>query len=1163
MLDNSQIEHDSQKSYFRLPVGAAEADSMVKLGLRITTHEEIKQVLLRLWVDNAEKLVPMHDRLDKGEAVPTSENHFYAAHIHTPECGTLVWYYFIVTLADGTIYYGNNAEQWGGRGAIYDHVPPSFQLTVYDRGARTPDWFKHAIMYQIFPDRFYRSGSEIIPKKGAVYHACWQDDPCYYKDPDTKEIVAYDFFGGNLKGIEQKLGYLDDLGIDTIYLNPVFESESNHHYDTGDYKKIDPILGTNEDFHELVQAAKKRGMHIILDGVFSHTGSNSRYFNRYGQYDTIGAYQAKDSPYYEWYNFRNFPNDYECWWNFDTLPDVKETTPSYMDFIIRDKDSVLHHWMKEGIAGWRLDVIDELPAEFSQTFFKELKATDPDAVMIGEVWEDASNKVAYGIQRQYLCGHEMDSAMNYPFRDILFDYLLGHIDAHTAMRRFESLRENYPRENFYAMMNLIGSHDVQRAITLLGEAPYYDGMPAIEQSRYRLDSDHYNLGLGRLLMAALWQMTYPGVPCIYYGDEIAMQGFKDPYNRRPYDWEHGDSYVQDWYRKMIKLRKEHVALQTGELLPLYADDGDVIAYARRTREEADIFGQPAADDIFIIAFNRHITESRAITLDVSDFAEGVFFDPFHPERETAVVRGKLTLELKPLRGQVLEKKHEPLHYARQAGILLHPTSLPSKYGCGDLGKTAYRFIDWLASAGQSVWQILPLGPVGLGYSPYQSPSAFAGNTLLIDIDELVEKGWLKESEARMPFAVDTDRVDFDRVAAFKEKCLRKAYVKFAKVAARNGDYQAFIEQDAYWLDDYALFMAAHREFKGGDWTTWPEPVRKRDPKALAKLRTRLADGIGFVKFTQYLFHEQWERLHAYAKARGIRILGDIPIFLAQDSADVWANQSLFDLNEDGTPHTVAGVPPDYFSATGQLWGNPQYDWKAMRQDGYAWWKLRLKKLLELVDMVRIDHFRGFESYWEIPGGADTAMGGTWRPGPGLDFFKALKQELGDLPIVAEDLGIITDAVEQLRSDCGFPGMKVLQFMLHFGDMGRFGFVAPENSVIYTGTHDNNTTVGWYEQDIDEVTRAALADMLHADIDSPRAIDRALVEYAYASEARLAIIPMQDVLGLDAMARMNAPGTVGGNWSWCLKKDWAQTADAAWLQGLARKYGRSGRAVAGK
>lgn len=352
MLTQDQVWHDSQDINYRSPVGAAEAGSKVRMGLRLRTKEGIRQVILRCWQDQTgEHLIPLETQDD-----PFQEEHFYSGWLPLPEKGGLVWYYFIISMEDGTWYYGNNPEQLGGMGTLYDHVPPSFQITVFNKGAKTPDWFKHAVMYQIFPDRFSRDGNAIIEKRGAVFHASWQDDPCYYKDPDTKEIVAYDFFGGNLKGIEKKLDYLKGLGISVIYLNPVFESESNHHYDTGDYHKIDPILGSNEDFRHLVDVAKAKGIRIIIDGVFSHTGSNSRYFNREGQYDTIGAFQSPDSPYFEWYNFRNFPYEYESWWNFSTLPDVKETTPSYMDFIIYDKDSVLHHWMKEGIAGWHLDV---------------------------------------------------------------------------------------------------------------------------------------------------------------------------------------------------------------------------------------------------------------------------------------------------------------------------------------------------------------------------------------------------------------------------------------------------------------------------------------------------------------------------------------------------------------------------------------------------------------------------------------------------------------------------------------------------------------------------------------------------------------------------------------------------------------------------------------
>ncbi len=1137
--------------YYRSTVGAAEAGSEVRLGIRLSTKDDVRQVLLRFWREaEGEKLVTLVTEAQSDDA-----ERYYYADVRMPETGCLLWYYFIIVTDSGTFYYGNNQEQLGGLGCLYESVPPSYQITVFNKGAKTPDWFKHSVMYQIFPDRFYRDGNESVEKKKALYHACWKDEPFYCKDPDTKEIIFYDFFGGNLKGIEKKLSYLKELGITSIYMNPVFASESNHHYDVGDYQRIDPILGTNEEFVQLADTAKKMGIRIILDGVFSHTGSNSRYFNREGNYEEIGAYQSKDSPYYEWYSFRNFPGEYDCWWNNGNMPNITETVPSYMDFIIHGEHSVLHEWMKRGASGWRMDVMDELPAAFSQAFYKELKKTDPDAVVIGEVWDDASNKISYHVSREYLCGQEMDSATNYPFRQHILDFLMGRTDGKICGRRLESLRENYPKENFYAMMNLIGSHDVQRVITLLGEAPYYDGMPAVEQARYRMDEAKYNLGKKRLFLAVLWQMTYPGVPCVYYGDEIGMEGFKDPYNRRPYPWEGGDEEIRSWYKKCIGERNAHTVLRTGELLPLLAE-GDVVAYARVIQDGRDAFGQEAENDAYIVAFNRSSSEKRHVSIDVSDFAEGTFEQVFREGKKVPVVRGRLELKLEPLEGCLLHKVKQERKYPRLAGVLLHPTSLPSRYGIGDFGRNAYRFVDFLAEAGQSVWQILPMGPVDFfGFSPYQSPSAFAGNPMLIDMDGLVREGWITEADAEPLYDGGSSFVDFERAWAFKKKCIQKAYASFGKREEEAEDYKAFCAHEAYWLEDYALFEACKREFRGESWTKWPDAARARDPKTLEELRERLKEDIGLEKFMQYLFARQWKELHAYAKSKGIRILGDMPIFISQDSADVWANQSLFDLNEDGTPKTVAGVPPDYFSATGQLWGNPQYDWEAMKKENYTWWKRRFRKLYEQVDIVRIDHFRGFEAYWEISGKAKTAINGHWREGPGKAFFQAVRDELGDLPIVAEDLGIITDAVEELRDACGFPGMKVLHFTLHFSEQGRMGFAAPENSIVYTGTHDNNTTVGWYEKELDHRSKAAIAHLLHANPRKPEEVCEKLVEFAYATEARMAIIPMQDILRMDSRSRMNVPGTVGLNWKWCLKPDYQLELDAKKLRELCARYGR--------
>lgn len=1153
MIEKFNVEHNSQSFYYRSTVGAAEASSKMRLGIRIKTEEEFDKVLLRTkTADDVEKLVELTT-----EDAPESEEKFYSAIVTMPSKGTVVFYDFEIDIdEEEKLFYGNNSERLGGRGELVESDPIPFQITVFDKGLKTPDWFKHSVMYQIFPDRFCRDCAPTFEKPKALYHARWSDDPFYCKDVDTKEVLAYDFFGGNVRGLQQKLGYLKELGVNVLYLNPVFECESNHRYDTGDYHKIDPIFGTNEEFKYFLDAAHELGIKVFLDGVFSHTGANSRYFNRAGAYDELGAYQSKDSPYYEWYVFKEYPDKYECWWDFWVLPNVEETTPSYRDFIIRKPDSVLHHWMGEGVDGWRLDVIDELPPIFLREFYAEAKRVNPEAIVIGEVWEDASNKVAYSEQRTYLSDGEIDSAMNYPFRAYVIDFLIGNIDGQTCMRRLESLRENYPQENFYAMMNLIGSHDVMRATTVFGEAPDIEGMPAARQMEFKLDEEHEKLGKARLLMAALWQFTYPGVPCIYYGDEIAMQGFKDPTNRRPYDWANGDDSIRNEYRKLIAARNERVALRTGEFLPLH-NDGDIVSYARVIRNGRDVFGNEEKNDAYIVAFNRS-KEATYTSFDVVDFANGVFVDVFNPEKKYPVSRGRVNVKLEPLSAILLQHIEPQQHYDHRAGILLHPTSLPSKYGVGDLGREAFEFVDYLKAAGQSIWQILPLNPVGFGFSPYQSPSAFASNPMLISIDGLIELGLLDESEVK-PLEIKNQTVaEFFKVSAWKEKLFKKAFNKFSTLEGElRQRFDEFRAREKYWLEDYALFMALKVDNKDKDWTKWAEPIKQRDPIELKKISARLAETIEYEEFKQFIFDLQWNKLHAYARERGIGILGDMPIFISADSADAWANQKFFKLNEDGTPKKVAGVPPDYFSATGQLWGNPQYDWDEMEADKYSWWKLRLKKLLEIVDIVRIDHFRGFEAYWEVDSSEKTAINGKWIKGPGKKLFDELERELGDLSmrIVAEDLGVITDEVEQLRLDCNFPGMKILHFELHFNEDGRIGFTAPENSLVYTGTHDNNTTVGWYLEDIDNASKVTIAKLIGADPRRPDDVCQKLIEFAYASNSRFAIVPMQDVLKLDSGSRMNTPGTVGTNWSWRLKPDYQIDSEAGKLKALCNKYKR--------
>jgi len=467
---------------------------------------------------------------------------------------------------------------------------------------------------------------------------------------------------------------------------------------------------------------------------------------------------------------------------------------------------------------------------------------------------------------------------------------------------------------------------------------------------------------------------------------------------------------------------------------------------------------------------------------------------------------------------------------RRSGILLHPTSFPGD-GVGDLGAQAYRFVDWLALAGQTLWQLLPLVATGEGGSPYNGLSAFAGNTLLISADLLVEDALLDEDEARAPRGFDPARADFTGSAAWKEPLLCRAHAAFraSGSAGLHARFAGYRQREAAWLDDWTLFRALRDEL-GCPWTAWPEPLRARHPAALAEARERMAGRIECHAFAQFLFDRQWAELRRYANGRGIYLVGDVPIFVAHDSVDVWANPSLFELDAEGRPTVVSGVPPDYFSETGQRWGNPLYRWDELERTGYRWWVERFRRTLEMVDVARIDHFRGFESYWEVPAHEDTALHGRWMPGPGTRLFAAVERELGPLPLIAEDLGIITPEVEALRDDLKLPGMRVLQF--------AFGEDDPENphlpanyirdTVAYTGTHDNNTALGWYRDEATPRARAAL-DRLSGGSGAEPGWE--MIEVVLRSDAGLAVIPLQDVLGLGSEARMNRPGSRSGDWMW--------------------------------
>lgn len=462
---------------------------------------------------------------------------------------------------------------------------------------------------------------------------------------------------------------------------------------------------------------------------------------------------------------------------------------------------------------------------------------------------------------------------------------------------------------------------------------------------------------------------------------------------------------------------------------------------------------------------------------------------------------------------------------RASGILLHPTSLPGPYGIGELGDEARRFLRFLLDAGQTLWQVLPLGPTSYGDSPYQSFSAFAGNPLLISTDHLLRDGLLEPGDLADLPAFPAGRIDFGPVIEYKQQLLRRAYARFR---ARGGN-AALRDWHAPWLDDYALFMALKDAHDGSVWNAWEPALVRRDPATLAAARTEHADAIDFYRFAQYRFFRDWSALKRAANERGVRLIGDLPIFVAFDSADVWANQGLFFLDAGARPTVVAGVPPDYFSATGQLWGNPLYRWDAMARDGYRWWIERLRTALAIFDLARIDHFRGFEAYWAIPADEATAVNGRWVEGPGAPFFEAVRAALGELPIIAEDLGLITPEVLALRDRFGLPGMKVLQFAPSGPDNAYLPHHYEQNCVVYTGTHDNDTTRGWWAT-ASRAERAFVRRYL-GHRTGGTTIARDLSRLALASVAHTAIVPLQDLLNLGSEARMNIPGTQGGNWSW--------------------------------
>ena len=499
-----------------------------------------------------------------------------------------------------------------------------------------------------------------------------------------------------------------------------------------------------------------------------------------------------------------------------------------------------------------------------------------------------------------------------------------------------------------------------------------------------------------------------------------------------------------------------------------------------------------------------------------------------------------------------------MKFNRESGVLLHPTSLPSKYGIGDLGKTAYEFVDFLYNSKQRLWQLLPLGPVGYGESPYQSFSAFAGNTMLISIDKMIELELLTIQDTLPIPRFNENEVDFESVKAYKQELFKMAFKRFSVI--NNKSFENFLQDNKIWLEEYSFFMALKDHFGGVAWNSWEKTIARREAPAMAYYKDLLKDDIIYQKFLQFLFFTQWHELKSYANEKGIKIIGDIPIFISNDSSDAWSQRELFEIDKDGNPTKVAGVPPDFFSDTGQYWGNPHYKWEQIENSQFKWWIERFEMLLKVVDIIRIDHFRGFEAYWEIPGQETTAVNGEWVKAPGRRLFDTIEKKLGRLPIIVEDLGVITKEVEELKEELDFPGMKILQFTFGKGAEERF---LPHNyeidSVVYTGTHDNNTTVGWYKDSV-ETQPEAMENLKKyfgiADEVSPEDICWKLIEIAFSCNSVIAITPMQDLLCLDKEARMNIPSTIGGNWAWRFNKEQVTVEIKNKLIAFSKTYNRN-------
>ncbi|WP_321972220.1 4-alpha-glucanotransferase [Paratractidigestivibacter sp.] len=1066
---------------------------VVTLGIDIW-DDDVTFCTLRVWTDaHGEQLIEM-----RGEE---HSDHLHFSVDYKPAETGIVWYSFDIEASDGSVWrYGARPGWTTGEGAFAYGDPPSFQLTVFEPRATQPDWYKNGIVYQIFPDRFARGeGWRELAEKALEDHQSgpervlvedWDTPVTYKRKSETNLAIArWDFYGGTLDGICSKLGYLKGLGITVIYLNPIFDAASNHRYDTADYLRIDPMLGDEAAFGRLCDEAAEMGISVVLDGVWNHCGRDSKYFNRDENYPEPGAWQAHkdgaDSPYANWFTF-NDDDTYAGWWGNQDMPAFRADSEDYHELIC-GRDGVVRKWLRAGAAGWRMDVADELTDEFIAQIKDAILAEKEDGVLIGEVWEDASNKTAYGKLRQYFEGKELDGVMNYPLRAGLLDYVCGHIGASELASRLEQLRENYPREAFYSCLNLLGSHDRERLFTMLGNAPDPDSMSEAERAAYKLDDGQAGLAMSRLWLTVLLQMTLPGVPCVYYGDELGLEGLRDPFNRGTFPWGGGRRDCFNIVRNCIAIRKTLPVLTDGDFEPFSSGD-DVFGFWRRGEDGSQV----------CVLVNASLSDSHTVRVPMVDEGVSDVVSGMGPKVE----HGQAEVFLWPLGTAILhfhkeQRLQAPLE--RGMGVLCHVTSVPNGGKPGTMGAPAKAFVDWLAAAGVRYWQVLPVTPPDSFGSPYAGLGAFAGSTALLEQDEAATLAALKGCE-------------------------------------KTREYQRFCDKNEYWLTSYACFMAIKDLLGPGEWQKWPAKYRSYTPKLVND--PQLKAGVAKHMKLQFAFDAQWSELRAYANERGISIIGDMPMYVCGDSADTWAEPDIFDLDADGYAGAQAGAPGDAFAPEGQMWGNPTYNWDALREQGYGWWLCRFSRAFDVYDYVRLDHFIGFSSYYSIPKGKK-ASEGDFNFGPGADLFRAAHKQFGPLRFIAEDLGAITPAVRALVAETGIPGMDVVQFS--DGDV-REGYEPKPETIVYGGTHDNQTLLGWAKSrfGVEGSEAKELVCRLSRDV--------------LATDADVAVLQLQDVLGLDDDARMNVPGVAEGNWSW--RADEADvTAAADYLAELVRRSGR--------